>query len=345
MTPARWPPTRYHSARPGTRPGQQLSPPTAVNNREVSDEPAARCFPFIDRPAARRLCHSPNQSADHAGHPGNGLYVPDTPRHSKDKENLVVLAFSGGGTRAAAFSYGVLEFLRRTEVRKRQEGSSARRSRRDHRGLRRQLHGAGLRSLRRQAVRRVRAALPEARRAGRDHLAPFNPGYWPNLSSTGWGRSELAAQLYDEVLFNGATFGDLDRGNGPMILVVGDRHLRPARGSPSPRASSTSCARISRRCRCHALRRRRRRCRSCCRRHDQQLWRHLQRPRPPWVKVFIESANPPRPAARAIRELKDDRPLRRQRPPPVPPSGRRRRGGQRGHARRARCPGNARGAA
>ena len=27
-----------------------------------------------------------------------------------------MLAFSGGGTRAAAFSYGVLEFLRRTEV-------------------------------------------------------------------------------------------------------------------------------------------------------------------------------------------------------------------------------------
>ena len=34
----------------------------------------------------------------------------------KNKDNLVVLAFSGGGTRAAAFSYGVLEFLRRTEL-------------------------------------------------------------------------------------------------------------------------------------------------------------------------------------------------------------------------------------
>lgn len=32
------------------------------------------------------------------------------------RENLIILAFSGGGTRAAAFSYGVLEFLRRTEV-------------------------------------------------------------------------------------------------------------------------------------------------------------------------------------------------------------------------------------
>src|SRR6266480_6642966 len=34
----------------------------------------------------------------------------------KNKDNLVILAFSGGGTRAAAFSYGVLEFLKRTEV-------------------------------------------------------------------------------------------------------------------------------------------------------------------------------------------------------------------------------------
>src|SRR5690349_23067608 len=34
----------------------------------------------------------------------------------KNKENLVILAFSGGGTRAAAFSYGALELLRRTEV-------------------------------------------------------------------------------------------------------------------------------------------------------------------------------------------------------------------------------------
>jgi NTE family protein len=35
---------------------------------------------------------------------------------TNSKDNLVILAFSGGGTRAAAFSYGVLEFLRRTEI-------------------------------------------------------------------------------------------------------------------------------------------------------------------------------------------------------------------------------------
>ncbi len=37
-------------------------------------------------------------------------------RQNNDPHTLFILAFSGGGTRAAAFSYGVLEELRRTEI-------------------------------------------------------------------------------------------------------------------------------------------------------------------------------------------------------------------------------------
>ena len=37
-------------------------------------------------------------------------------RENNDLHTLFVLSFSGGGTRAAAFSFGVLEELRRTEV-------------------------------------------------------------------------------------------------------------------------------------------------------------------------------------------------------------------------------------
>ena len=47
----------------------------------------------------------------------------------------------------------------------------------------------------------------------------FSPSNWASLWSLGWGRSELAAQLYDEILFNGATFGDLNRGDGPLIMA------------------------------------------------------------------------------------------------------------------------------
>jgi NTE family protein len=48
--------------------------------------------------------------------PESGYTFQTRQKHFKSDENLVILAFSGGGTRAAAFSYGVLELLRRTEV-------------------------------------------------------------------------------------------------------------------------------------------------------------------------------------------------------------------------------------
>ncbi len=61
---------------------------------------------------ATRPINPPITQAD----PAAGYRFEMRQAHAKDKDNLVVLAFSGGGTRAAAFSYGVLEFLRRTEV-------------------------------------------------------------------------------------------------------------------------------------------------------------------------------------------------------------------------------------
>ena len=48
----------------------------------------------------------------------------------------------------------------------------------------------------------------------------LNPLNWPALWSSGGGRSELAAQLYDEILFNGATYADLYRAGGPVIVMV-----------------------------------------------------------------------------------------------------------------------------
>ena len=48
--------------------------------------------------------------------PASGYVFQTRQKYLQNPENLVILAFSGGGTRAASFSYGVLEFLRRTEV-------------------------------------------------------------------------------------------------------------------------------------------------------------------------------------------------------------------------------------
>ncbi|MEF8707352.1 MAG: patatin-like phospholipase family protein [Candidatus Accumulibacter propinquus] len=133
----------------------------------------------------------------------------------------MILAFSGGGTRAAAFSYGVLEFLRRTEV-VGPAGHTARLL--DEVNVITGVSGGSFTALayglygdklftdyeRRFLKRNVQ---------GEIIARTFSPRNWGNLWSLGWGRSELAAQLYDEVLFDGATFGDLDRGRGPLILA------------------------------------------------------------------------------------------------------------------------------
>ena len=140
---------------------------------------------------------------------------------TNSKENLVILAFSGGGTRAAAFSYGVLEFLRRTQIVV-PNGQKFRLldsidvitgvSGGSFTALAYGLYGEKLFDDYEQRFLKRNVQGDLISRA-------LSPRYWGDLSSEGWGRSELAAQLYDEILFNGATFGDLNRGNGPMIVA------------------------------------------------------------------------------------------------------------------------------
>jgi NTE family protein len=224
----------------------------------------------------------------------------------KHKENLVILAFSGGGTRAAAFSYGVLEFLRRTEV-VGPQGNTVRLldavdvitgvSGGSFTALAYGLYGDKLfddyeqRFLKRNVQGEIVART-------------FNPAYWGKLWSTSWGRSELAAQLYDEILFNGATFGDLDRGHGPLIMAsatdisTGSRFVFNQRvfdvicsdlnAVPLSRAAAASSAvpvvlspvTIN------------------------NYGGTCDTITPGWVKLFLDPDNPPRPAARAIRTLK-----------------------------------------
>lgn len=148
-------------------------------------------------------------------------YRFETRPQKTNRDNLVILAFSGGGTRAAAFSYGVLEFLRRTEV-VGPKGNHVRLldevdvitgvSGGSFTALAYGLYGDKLfedyekRFLKRNIQGEIIAGVAN----------PFN---WPSLWSRAWGRSELAAKLYDKVLFNGATYADLNRGTGPFITV------------------------------------------------------------------------------------------------------------------------------
>jgi NTE family protein len=249
---------------------------------------------------ATRPINPPITKAD----PTTGYSFEARQRHAQD--NLVVLAFSGGGTRAAAFSYGVLEFLRKTEV----VGPKGNKIRMlDAVNIITGVSGGSFTALAYGLYGDKLFDDYEKRFLKRDVQGEIvarvlNPKYWGDLWSTGWGRSELAAELYDEILFNGATFGDLSRGDGPLILAsatdisTGSRFLFTQRvfdvicsdlnAVPLSRAAAASSAvpvvlspvTIN------------------------NYGGTCNRVAPAWARPFIESDNPPRPAARAIRSLK-----------------------------------------
>jgi NTE family protein len=50
-------------------------------------------------------------------------------------------------------------------------------------------------------------------------LELFRPKNWVRLASLYFNRSQLAAEYYDQHLFNGATFADLEHGDGPEVLI------------------------------------------------------------------------------------------------------------------------------
>jgi NTE family protein len=152
-------------------------------------------------------------------------YRPDlllSKRKDNDPSTLFVLSFSGGGTRAAAFSYGVLEELRRTDV----TVNGERRSLIDEVDIITGVSGGSFTALSyalygdelfseyedRFLKRNVQGAL--MRRT-------FNPFNWGKLMSGNFGRSELAAEYYDEILFDGATFNDLIDAPGPVAVATG----------------------------------------------------------------------------------------------------------------------------
>ena len=136
-------------------------------------------------------------------------------------DTQILITFSGGGTRAAAFSYGVLEELRRTSVEV--KGRPARLV--DEIDFIAGVSGGSFTALafglRGEKLFDDFDTRFLKRDVQGDLIKRFlNPLRWPRLASSGYGRSELAADYYDEVLFDGATFGDLVAKPGPLVLAT-----------------------------------------------------------------------------------------------------------------------------
>jgi NTE family protein len=165
---------------------------------------------------ATRPVNPPIEVADRS----KGYRSENRPVRGVASDTMVILAFSGGGTRAAAFSYGVLEELRRTEI-----VVDGRRSRLlDEVDVVTGVSGGSFTALAYGLYGDKLFDDYEQRFLKRDVQGELiarllNPGRWPSLWSAGYGRSEMAAALYDEILFNGATFADLQRNGGPLVIA------------------------------------------------------------------------------------------------------------------------------
>ena len=151
-----------------------------------------------------------------SGYRGKYMEVPDN-----SEDIALFLAFSGGGTRASSFSYGLLEALRDTEVTI---------DSRKHRlldevevisGVSGGSFTAGYYGLYGDQIfddfeskflkKNIQGALFKR--------ILFNPYNWVRLMAPGFGRSDLAAEYYDKYVFDRGTFGDIAKRNGPMVLI------------------------------------------------------------------------------------------------------------------------------
>jgi NTE family protein len=156
--------------------------------------------------------------------PGSGYrpYLLIPKRQNNDPSTLFILSFSGGGTRAAAFSYGVLEELRRTEI----VIDGKRRRLIDEVDVITGVSGGSFTALAYALYGERLFAEYETRFLKRDVEGTLlgrtlNPLNWSKFIGGSAGRSELAAEYYDEILFEGATFSDLLDKQTPVAVASG----------------------------------------------------------------------------------------------------------------------------
>lgn len=156
-----------------------------------------------------------------------------------DESTLVVVTFSGGGTRAAALAYGAMQALAATPLDEDRRlldevdlisavsGGSFTAA---YYGL----HGDGM------------FTDYEARLLKRDIQSPILlsilwPGNWGDLLSDNYGRSELAADYLDKHLFDGAVLGDM-RKEGPAIQINATDVSRVRQFAFSPQQFALICS-------------------------------------------------------------------------------------------------------
>jgi NTE family protein len=165
--------------------------------------------------------HYPRNARLTASDISTGYRFRPTASPTNSSDLLLMLAFSGGGTRAAALSYGVLEELARTPV----DATGKQHRLLDEVDIISSVSGGSFTAAYYALwgdrlfwefeplflKKHVQTALL---------LRVLSPWNQVRLASRKFGRSDLAAEYYDTLLFKGATFADLKtQSNRPFLSI------------------------------------------------------------------------------------------------------------------------------
>jgi NTE family protein len=153
-----------------------------------------------------------------AGYRFENLKAPE-----KSDSLFVILTFSGGGTRAASLSYGVLEKLRDTKIR--WEGEDRRLL--DEVDVISSISGGsftaayyGLFGDELFDPEKFQKVFLYRNMESELYTSMCNPVNWFRLASPYFGRIDLAEEIYDREIFREKTFGDLaTQGKRPFIMI------------------------------------------------------------------------------------------------------------------------------
>jgi predicted acylesterase/phospholipase RssA len=139
---------------------------------------------------------------------------------------FLCLTFSGGGTRAAALSYGVLQKLRDVTI----TWKGTRKRLLDEVDCISSVSGGSFTAayyglFGERLFQDFRSRFLERNVQGELEGLAFNPVNWPRLASPDFSRSDLAAELYGETIFDGRTFADLSQSRQRPFVIINATNL------------------------------------------------------------------------------------------------------------------------
>ena len=139
----------------------------------------------------------------------------------KSEQILLILAFSGGGTRASSLDYGVLQELARTEI----VIDGTRRRLLDEIDVISSVSGGSFTAayfglfgdrIFEDFEEKFLKIKVQSKLTGK----LFSPWVWPKLWSRKYNRNDMAVDYYNKILFEDKTFADLaHKGNPPFIVI------------------------------------------------------------------------------------------------------------------------------